>query len=149
MLDYDDVKPKGLWAVRKKMSQRFISASQIYEKSILFVKLCTASGVVNFKQLEELIPMDGFQSCLPEQLVVQCIWKKNNVLSGAATLVVSLFQHMRWFSDFHGIVFNRDLRVCISVKPPLVDCKPACPPLMLTLLWWARPLNFCMSCNKM
>ncbi|KAI5630203.1 hypothetical protein C0J50_10348, partial [Silurus asotus] len=95
-LDYATVKATVLRAyerVPKAYRQNFRntvkSASQTYvefarEKTMPLDKWCSASGVSDFSQVIELILLEEFKSCLPEQLVVHLNEQKIDMLAKAA-----------------------------------------------------------------
>ncbi|KAI5613849.1 hypothetical protein C0J50_11266 [Silurus asotus] len=107
-------------AYRQNFRNTVKSASQTYvefacEKTTLLDKWCSASGVRNFNQLKELVLLEEFKSCLPEQLVVHLNEQKIDTLAKAAL-----------FSDefvlTHKVVFS-PLSSRKDVSAPLA--KPA------------------------
>ncbi|KAM9440555.1 uncharacterized protein Hap1MRO34_025796 [Clarias gariepinus] len=113
-LDYDVVKAAVLRAYErvpeayrqsfrnlvKPNSQTFVEFAR--EKCLLFEKWCSASNVRSFEQLKELMLLEEFKSCLPEQLVVYLNEQKIDVLSRAAVLADE-------FVLTHKTVFNMPL----------------------------------------
>ncbi|KAI5627802.1 hypothetical protein C0J50_8349 [Silurus asotus] len=95
-LDYETMKATVLRAYervpeayRQNFRNTVKSASQTYvefarEKATLLEKWCSASGVSDFNQLKELILLEEFKSCLPEQLVVHLNEQKIDSLAKAA-----------------------------------------------------------------
>ncbi|KAI5109380.1 hypothetical protein C0J45_0777, partial [Silurus meridionalis] len=95
-LDYETVKATVLRAYervpeayRQNFRNTVKSASQTYvefarEKTTLLDKWCSASGVSDFNQLKELILLEEFKSCLPEQLMVHLNEQKIDTLAKAA-----------------------------------------------------------------
>ncbi len=97
-LDYDIVKTAVLRAYelvpeayRQKFRDYVKSAKQTFvefarEKGNLFDKWCCSSKVSTFEQLRELILVEDFKSCLPENIVVHLNEKKVVTLSDAAVI---------------------------------------------------------------
>lgn len=95
-LDYDVVKTAVLRAYelvpeayRQKFRSHVKSARQTYvefarEKKTLFDKWCLSSGITTFEQLQELILLEDFKTCAPENVVVYLNEQKVQVLADAA-----------------------------------------------------------------
>ncbi|CAI5673597.1 unnamed protein product [Oreochromis niloticus] len=71
-------------ACSKSDSQTFVEFAR--EKAVLFDKWLAASKVKNFTQLKELILLEEFKTCLPENIVVYLNEQKVELLSKAAVL---------------------------------------------------------------
>uniref|UniRef100_A0A3B3T9V3 SCAN box domain-containing protein n=1 Tax=Paramormyrops kingsleyae TaxID=1676925 RepID=A0A3B3T9V3_9TELE len=97
-LDYDFLKATVLRAyelVPEAYRQNFRkvckSASQTHmefarEKSLLFDKWSTASGVTDFHQLNELLLLEEFKNCVPDRVVIYLNEQKVTSLTEATTL---------------------------------------------------------------
>ncbi len=68
----------------KSAKQTFVEFAR--EKGNLFDKWCCSSKVSTFEQLRELILVEDFKSCLPENIVVHLNEKKVAKLSDAAVI---------------------------------------------------------------
>ncbi|XP_076842798.1 uncharacterized protein LOC143487636 [Brachyhypopomus gauderio] len=96
-IDYDMVKAAVLRAyelVPEAYRQNFRglvkNPNQTYtdfarEKTLLFEKWCTASNVTTFEQLKELILIEEFKNCLPENVVIYLNEQKACNVAVAAT----------------------------------------------------------------
>uniref|UniRef100_A0A3P9C6A9 Gypsy retrotransposon integrase-like protein 1 n=1 Tax=Maylandia zebra TaxID=106582 RepID=A0A3P9C6A9_9CICH len=71
-------------ACRKFDSQTFVEFAR--EKTVLFDKWVAASHAEDFTQLKELILLEEFKTCLPENIVVYLNEQKVGLLSKAAVL---------------------------------------------------------------
>uniref|UniRef100_A0A669CU45 Gypsy retrotransposon integrase-like protein 1 n=1 Tax=Oreochromis niloticus TaxID=8128 RepID=A0A669CU45_ORENI len=71
-------------ACRKSDSQTFVEFAR--EKAVLFDKWLAASKAEDFTQLKELILLEEFKTCLPENIVVYINEQKVGLLSKAAVL---------------------------------------------------------------
>lgn len=95
-LDYDVVKTAVLRAYelvpeayRQKFRSHVKSARQTFvefarEKKTLFDKWCLSSGITTFEQLQELILLEDFKMCAPENVVVYLNEQKVQALADAA-----------------------------------------------------------------
>ncbi len=95
-LDYDVVKAAVLRAYelvpeayRQKFRSHVKAASQTFvefssEKKALFDKWCFSSGISTLDQLRELILLEDFKACVPENVVVYLNEQKIHVLTNAA-----------------------------------------------------------------
>lgn len=68
----------------KSVKQMFVSFAR--DKKVLLEKWCAASKTTTFEQLQELILLEDFKSCLPDNLVVYLNEQKVNSISAAAVL---------------------------------------------------------------
>lgn len=71
-------------SLRKPPTQTFLEFAR--EKGILFDSWSQASGVVDFKSLCELILLEEFKNCFPEQTVMYLSMQKVATLQEAAVL---------------------------------------------------------------
>lgn len=97
-LDYEVVKTAVLRAYelvpeayRQKFRAHAKTARQTHvefarEKRVLFEKWCLSSKITSFEQLQELLLLEDFKSCLPESVVVHLNEQKVTTLSDAAVL---------------------------------------------------------------
>lgn len=97
-LDYDTIKAAVLRvyelvpeAYRQKFRRHEKTARQSYvefarEKKVLFDKWCASSKITTLEQLQELILLEDFKNCVPENLVVHLNEQKVVCLSNAAVL---------------------------------------------------------------
>lgn len=85
-------------SLRKPPTQTFLEFAR--EKGILFDSWSQASGVVDFKSLCELILLEEFKNCVPEQTVMYLNEQKVATLQEAAVLAEE-------FALTHKAVFNK------------------------------------------
>lgn len=102
-LDYDTVKTAVLRAYelvpeayRQKFRACLKQAKQTYvefarEKKVSFEKWCLASKVTTFEELQELVLLEDFKTCVPENVVVHLNEQKVAKLSDAAVLPMNLY----------------------------------------------------------
>uniref|UniRef100_A0A3B1JS97 Gypsy retrotransposon integrase-like protein 1 n=1 Tax=Astyanax mexicanus TaxID=7994 RepID=A0A3B1JS97_ASTMX len=123
-LDYDKVKAAVLRAyelVPEAYRQRFRSYKKMADrtfvefardKTVLFEKWCSASKVLTFEQLKELILLEDFKNSVPEVVVVHLNEQKVTTLSEAAVLTDEyVLTHKTVFS-----VVNASRSPAVSVR---------------------------------
>ncbi len=86
----------------KTVNQTFVEFAQ--EKRNLFEKWCVSSKIMSFEQLKELILLEDFKNCVPENVVVHLNDQKIMTLSEAAVISDEfMLTHKTVFSVNHAM----------------------------------------------
>ena len=102
----------------KTPNQMFVEFA--HEKSVMFDKWCSASNIITFEQLKELMLLEEFKNCVPKKIVVYLNERNVSSLSEAAVMADEfVLTHKVVFSPPGGdVITGASVQSSVEVNKP-------------------------------